>query len=129
MAGATSTPITTCSGKESVDMDSSTEQITSAGLMAMFGKMPVTSKEHKKLSTKGSSNEFKEMSTEVSSSYCSMIAFKHIVEIKTKNVKKLMGRKLTNESSNVLMSQIGLAGLVLISADISNDSFFLAITK
>ena len=48
VAGATSTPITTCSGKESVDMDSSTEQITSERLMAMFSKTPVTSKEHKK---------------------------------------------------------------------------------
>ena len=55
-----------------------------------------------------------------------MIAFKCIVEIKVKNVKKLMGRKLTNESSNVLMSQLGLAGHVLISTEISNDSFFLA---
>ena len=44
MAGS-STPSTTCNAKESVDMDSSAEQITSAGFMAMFGKTPAPSKD------------------------------------------------------------------------------------
>ena len=35
-----------------------------------------------------------------------------------------MGRKLTSETGNVLMTQIGLAGHALLSADISIDSFF-----
>ena len=129
MAGGSSTPITTCSAKESVDMDSSTEQITSAGLMAMFGKTPGPSKEIKKQLTKGSSDKFKEMATEVALPDCSTVAFKCIMEIKAKNVKKLMGRKLTNESSNVLMTQLALAGHLTITSDISNDSFFLSIAK
>ena len=40
-----------------------------------------------------------------------------------------MGRKLTNKTSNVLMIQIGLAGCALLSADISDDSFFLSVAK
>ena len=88
MVGGSSTPITTCSAKESVDMDSSTKQITSAGLMAMFGKTPAPFKENKKQLTKGSSDKFKEMATEVASLDCSMVAFKCIMEIKAKNVKK-----------------------------------------
>ena len=58
-----------------------------------------------------------------------MLAFKCIVEIKAKNVKKLMGRKLTSETSSILMTQIGLAGCALLSAEISNDSFFLSVAK
>ena len=58
-----------------------------------------------------------------------MLAFKRIVEIEAKNVKKLMGRKLTSETSSIVMTQIGLAGCALLSADISNDSFFLSVAK
>ena len=45
MVGRSSIPHITCSGKDIVDIDSSAKQMTSAGLMAMFGKMPVPSKE------------------------------------------------------------------------------------
>ena len=129
MVGPLSTPLITCSGKNTVDMDSSAEQMTSAGLMAMFGKMPVPSKEKRQPSKAGSADKFKEMAGEISSPDCSMLAFKCIVEIEAKNVKKLMERKLTNESSNILVTQIGLAGCALLSADISNDSFIYIYIK
>ena len=129
MVGASSTPLVTCSGKDTVDMDSSAEQMTSAGLMAMFGKMPMPSKEKRQPTKGGSADKFEEMAGEISSLDCSMLAFKCIVEVKAKNVQKLMGKKMTSESSNVLMTQIGLAGCALLSGDKSNDSFFLSLTK
>ena len=129
MVGASSTPLITCSGKDTVDMDSSAKQMTSAGLMAMFGKMPVPSKETRQPTKGGSAVKFEEMAGEISLPDCSMLAFKCIVEIKAKNVKKLMGRKLTNESSNILVTQIGLAGHALLSGDISNESFILSLAK
>ena len=110
-------------------MDSSAEQMTSAGLMAMSGKMLAPSKEKRQLTKGGSADKFEEMALEISPPDCSMLAFKCIVEIKAKNVKKLMGRKLTSKTSNVLMTQIGLAGRALLSAEISNDSFFLSLAK
>ena len=97
--------------------------------MAMFGKTSAPSKENKKQLTKGSSDKFEEMATEVALPDCSIPAFKHIMEIKAKMSKKLMGRKLTNESSHELMTQLALAEHVMITSDISNDSFFLSITK
>ena len=128
MAGGSSPALASCS-KENVDMDSSAEQMTSAGLMAMFGKAP-PSKEKKQPTTKAAGVEkFEEMTVDISSPDYSMVAFKRIVDIKAKNVKRLMGRKLTNESSNVLMAQVGLAGRAVLSADISNDSFFVAVSK
>ena len=129
MVEGSSTHHVSCSGKDTVDMDSSAEQMTSAGLMAMFGKMPAPSKGKKQQTKGGSADKFEEMAVEISSPDCSMLAFKHIVEIKAKNVKKLMGRKLTSETSSILMTQIGLAGHTLLSADISNDSFFLSVAK
>ena len=129
IVGGSSTPHITCSGKDTVDMDSSAEQMTSAGLMAMSGKTPAPFKEKKQQTKGGSADKFEEMAVEISSPDCSMLAFKCIVEIKAKNVKKLMGRKLTSETSSVLMTQIGLAGCALLSADISNDSFFLSVAK
>ena len=129
MVGGSSTPQVTCSGKDTVDMDSSAKQMTSAGLMAMFGKMLPPSKERRQQSKGGSGDKFKEMAAEISLPDCSMVAFKHIAEIKAKNVKKLMERKLTSKTSNVLITQIRLAGCALLSADISNDSFFLSVAK
>ena len=104
MVGASSTPLITCSGKDTVDMDSSAKQMTGAGLMAMFGKMLAPSKEKRQPTKGGSANKFEEMAGEITSPDCSMLAFKCIVEVKAKNVKKLMGRKLTNESSNILLT-------------------------
>ena len=94
MVGGSSTPHVTCSGKDTVDMDSSAKQMTSAGLMAMFGKMLAPSKEKRQQSKGGSGDKFEEMAAEISSPDCSMVAFKCIVEIKAKNVKKTYGKKV-----------------------------------
>ena len=91
MVGGSSTPHVTCSGKDTVDMDSSAEQMTSAGLMAMFVKMPAPSKEKMQQTKGGSADKFEEMPGKISLPDCSMLVFKCIVEIKAKNAKKLMG--------------------------------------
>ena len=83
MVGGSSTPHI-CSGKDTVDMDSSAEQMTSAGLMAMFGKMPAPSMEKRQLTKGRSADKFEEMALESSSPDCSMLAFKRIGEIRPK---------------------------------------------
>ena len=60
MVGGSSTPHVTCSGKDTVDMDSSAKQMTSAGLMVIFGKTPVPSKEKRQLTKAGSADKFEE---------------------------------------------------------------------
>ena len=79
MVGGSSTPHVTCSGKDTVDMDRPAKQMTSAGLMAMFGKTLAPSKEKKQQTKGGSADKFEEMAVEISSPDCSMLAFKCIV--------------------------------------------------